>query len=221
MKPRSTNHSERLKHRVDAPRDWQSLMRGDVVALPFGAAAATSDIEAAHEDPRARLIFPGAFNPRHEGHRRMAALAASRCRLPVEHEISIENVDKPTLDYPAWTERIEQFTAHERLWLTRLPTFAEKAGWFAPATFVVGIDTLLRIADAKYYGGAQQMHAAFRELHDRDCRFLVFSRRHRGRIESLSSITLPGPLAALSVEVPAAEFLCNVSSSQIRTTDGR
>jgi len=146
----------------------------------------------------------------------MAELAESRCKLPVEHEISIENVDKRPLDFPEWNERIEQFTAHERLWLTRMPTFAEKAAWFAPATFVVGIDTLLRIADVRYYKDTRRMHASWREFHDRDCRFLVFSRRHRGRIESLSSADLPPDLAARCIEVSAGEFLCDDSSSRIR-----
>ena len=46
-----------------------------------------------------RVILSGAFNPLHAGHRRMAEIASARCGAPVTLELSIANVDKPTLDF--------------------------------------------------------------------------------------------------------------------------
>ena len=40
-----------------------------------------------------------AFNPLHEGHRQMATIACKRLSEPLTYEISIENVDKPTLNW--------------------------------------------------------------------------------------------------------------------------
>jgi nicotinamide mononucleotide (NMN) deamidase PncC len=74
-----------------------------------------------------RAVFPGAFNPLHDGHREMARIARERLGQPVEFEISIHNVDKPPLDYLEMRDRVEQFKDGETLWLTRAPTFEEQS----------------------------------------------------------------------------------------------
>src|SRR5207245_1087635 len=128
-----------------------------------------------HSAGERRIVFPGAFDPRHDGHRRMARLAAERLGLTVEHEISILNVDKPPLDFIEMQRRLEQFTDDERLWYTRAATFVEKAALFPGCTFVVGADTIARIAEAKYYGhDGQARDRAIAAIAAAGCRFLVF-----------------------------------------------
>ena len=71
---------------------------------------------------------------------------------PVEFELSILNPDKPPIDYTEMKQRIDQLGSGRIVWLTRVPTFVEKARLLPGAMFVVGTDTLRRITDPRYYG---------------------------------------------------------------------
>jgi hypothetical protein len=146
----------------------------------------------------------------------MAAIATQRLNVPVAFEISVANVDKPPLDFLEMRRRAEQF-AGESLWFTRAPTFAEKAPLFPGATFIVGADTIRRIAEPRYYGNdAAARDSAIEMIAAAGCRFLVFPRRCGTVVETLGEMLLPPALRALCDEVPAAEFLKDVSSTELR-----
>lgn len=194
-----------------APVEWQEIYLGQTRLAPARPGAGPPQAS-----PR-RVVFPGAFDPRHVGHRQMAELAAQRLGLPVEHEISIANVDKLSLDYLDLQERTGQFAADEPLWFTRAPTFVEKAGIFPNTTFVVGADTIDRIANCKYYGHDQAaLDRALAELAQKNSRFLVFARQTRDGLHSLDNARLPPPLRALCDEVPVEQFRQDISSTEIR-----
>jgi hypothetical protein len=166
-----------------------------------------------------RALFPGAFNPLHDGHREMARIAAERLNLPVEFEISINNVDKPPLDYLEMRDRASQFGESQTLWFTRAPTFEDKSRLFPDATFIVGADTIARIANPAYYGDNQRaMLAAIDRIAERGGRFLVFGRSitDDSDFRSITSLDLPPELSAICTEVPKEEFRSDVSSSQLR-----
>jgi hypothetical protein len=147
----------------------------------------------------------------------MADIARQKLGVPVEFEISILNVDKPPLDFIEIDRRVAQFAPDQAVWLTRAATFEEKSARFPGATFVVGIDTLRRIADARYHGGdTAAWLAAIQRIAARGCRFLVFGRHHEGRFVGLGDLNLPRPLADLCQAVPAEEFREDTSSSTIR-----
>ena len=169
-----------------------------------------------------RLIFPGAFDPRHQGHRRMAEIAAkhlgARFGAPVEHELSIVNVDKPPLDYQEIESRAGQFEPDSPLWLTRAATFEEKARLFPGATFVVGADTLARIADARYYPSSPRGALdSIERVAALGCRFLVFGRKAHGEFRDLAALGLPEELRRLCEEIPREEFQDDISSTEIRS----
>ena len=213
----------------EATRVWDSLMSGEVdaalvgrtpeavIAEPAPSEAATADALAA-EDPTAqrepRCLLPGSFNPVHEGHRRMLALAAARLGAGGAYELAILNPDKPPLSPGEAARRLAGFSDAEAVWLTRAPTFPEKARIFPGATFAVGVDTIVRIAEPRYYGGPDGLAAALSVLGR--CRFLVFGRRTAAGFETLESAALPAPLAALCDGVPEADFRADVSSTELR-----
>lgn len=202
---------EILEHQsTEAPESWQKLLLGELDVVGLGT-------PLDWQRGRPAVLFPGAFHPLHTGHQRMAQIAEAKLGRPVEFEIAISNVDKPPLDYCEIRHRVEQFSLQDRIWLTRLPTFVEKARRFPQATFVVGIDTLLRIADPSYYGqdsGARDR--AIQELVERGCRFLVFGRFFKGRFWELNNVTIPDPLRAICEGVKEAEFREDVSSTRLR-----
>lgn len=171
--------------------------------------------------PAIGIIIPGAFNPPHAGHLRMMQLAERRLQRLAGWELSITNVDKLPLDYIAMRTRIHALRfedANRPIALTRAPTFREKSELFPNATFIVGIDTLIRIADTKYYGGeVARRDAAIAEIAARGCRFLAFGRVLDGKFTVLRDLTLPPALAAICDEVPASEFREDISSTQLRT----
>ena len=213
----------------EAMRVWDGLVSGEVDAVPVGrtseattaepapSEAATADALAAAA-PTVRTepqcLLPGSFNPVHEGHRRMLALAAARLGASGAYELAILNPDKPPLSPGEAARRLAGFTSAEAVWLTRTPTFPEKARIFPGATFAVGVDTIVRIAEPRYYGGPEGLAAALSLLGQ--CRFLVFGRRTAAGFENLESAALPEPLAALCDGVPEADFRADVSSTELR-----
>jgi len=196
-----------------APPAWRELLLGQTNLVRHGT-------PVDHHGPASRAIFPGAFNPLHAGHRRMAELARQLLGQPVEYEMSILNVDKPPLDFWEMEQRTEQFAAGEVVWLTRAPTFLEKSAIFPGATFVVGVDTLRRIADDRYYRhdpGARD--AALRGIAARRCHFLVFGRQAEGRFLTLADLELPAVLRRISRGVPAEQFREDISSTELRQAE--
>lgn len=147
----------------------------------------------------------------------MAQIAEERLREDVWLELSIANVDKPPLDFLTIRERLDQLAAYN-VCLTCAPRFVEKAELFPGAAFVVGADTLSRIADERYYhGNLEDRDAAIGRLEQARARFLVFGRTCEGRFLTLADLSLPPRLAAVCDGVPAAEFRDDVSSTDLRT----
>ena len=162
-------------------------------------------------------VLPGAFNPLHDGHRAMRAHAAARLGRPVGYELSVANVDKPPLDYLDINPRLAQFQPDEVV-VSNAPAFVEKARALGGAvTFVVGADTITRIAEPRYYGDRGRRDAALAELKDVGCTFLVYGRvDDDGAFETLADLSLPPALAALCEGVGAAEFRNDLSSTALR-----
>ena len=187
-----------------APPEWSELLLGERENVAY------------HCDSPARVVFSGAFNPLHAGHRRMAEIAAARCQAHVALELSIANVDKPTLDFLEIEERLAGLADHPVL-LTRAATFAEKATLLPGAVFVVGADTIARIADENYYGGDHKKRdSALARLAALGCRFLVFGRAVNGRFCLPSDLNLPSQLRAMCDEVSESEFRQDICSTELR-----
>lgn len=200
------NSESVLEHRTAAPVAWRELVFAGGPPVPTGPAVR-----------QAPVLLPGAFHPLHAGHRGMAEVAARKLGRAVHFELSVQNVDKPPLDYTEIEQRLAQFRPDEGVWLTAAPTFVEKARWFPGATFVVGLDTIVRIGEARYYAESDAARdAAIRELTTLGCRFLVFGRRCGARFETLADTSLPADLRALCDEVPEQEFRLDISSTELR-----
>ncbi len=158
-------------------------------------------------------LLPGSFNPLHAGHRELAAAARRLLGQPVAFELSITNVDKASLGAEEVRRRLAQFAGAGDVWLTRAPTFVEKARLFAGSVFVVGADTAERVIDPRYYGGG--VWQALDLIRRHECRFLVAARRDAaGQLRTLEQLPLPRDFSALFL--PLADFRFDISSTELR-----
>ena len=172
--------------------------------------------------PQPSVLFPGSFNPMHEGHALLARVAEEHRQQPLAFEISVTNVDKPPLAGETVRRRLAQFAWKSPVELTRAPTFVEKSRLFPGTTFVVGTDTAERLFGPKYYGDDEvRMHMALEEIANSGGSFLVAVRIDAaGRVRALGDIPVPRRYADLFTEIPEHRFRLDISSSELRARRG-
>jgi hypothetical protein len=162
-------------------------------------------------------LLSGSFNPLHEGHVKLAAVASEMLGTQVTFELSITNVDKPTLEEPEVVHRVARFEGRWPVVVTRAVLFDQKARLFPGCTFVIGVDTAVRLVDARYYEGDEsKMLASLVEIVALDCRLLVAGRMEGGLFHTIDDVSVPNGLRQMFVAIPESTFRYDLSSTELR-----
>ena len=188
---------------LQAAHDWQPLLND----APYRWCSGEHD---------GLLLLPGSFNPAHEGHHQMMAVAEQIIGRRGAFELTLRNADKPDIDYLSVQERLAALTDRD-VWLTNQATFSAKAELFPGTTFVLGTDTLKRIGETRFYHhSVHERDAAVERLQALDIDFLVLGRADNDNFVTLEDIELPDALRQLCQSVPESIYRNDLSSSQIR-----
>jgi nicotinic acid mononucleotide adenylyltransferase len=210
--------TERVEMQFEALDLLSRLMAGEVAWVfvsPDGR------MTTAKTWPRLALLS-GAFNPLHEGHRRLAEVAAKKLQQDVFFELPLVNADKsPLIDPDEVRRRMAQFAGFAPLILTRAPLFSQKARFFPGSVFILGVDTVERLAQPRFYhDDPTEMQASFEAVRTAGCRYLVAGRSAADGFLTLAKVELPAEYEDLFEAIPENEFRIDISSTAIRNNRG-
>jgi hypothetical protein len=217
--------------------------KGSIENVDIGDFRAYTDITL----PVNSLVYPGSFNPLHEGHVRLVMATIRKhgwslnpedpnAHPPVVFEIAAMNADKPPLDRDEIIYRIKQFTAVNPLLkaaglvnycicITSAPLFLEKSRLFKRCKFIIGVDTLTRILNPKYYGNSDEaLLSTLSTFLERGCKFIVGGRTEPSGIFQTTGQVLSKPFALrlpknirdMFEGLGEEEFRVDISSTEIR-----
>jgi hypothetical protein len=144
----------------------------------------------------------------------MISSARAMLGQDVTLELSIRNVDKPPLDFLTMSERC---TDEFDLVFSNAPTFVKKSAIFPDSVFVVGLDTIVRIDEPRYYGSETARNKALATMAGRGARFLVFGRQTGENFNTLADVSLSKTLKDMCTAVTEDQFRHDISSAEIRS----
>ncbi len=218
--PRENLPPDAVLRECTPPESWRELFAGKRKVVCIRLPEMTEVLPT----PQVTAILSGSFAPFHHGHARMRQFAMDSLQTDVALELAVRNADKPALDYLEIRQRLERIaqqmqSAGEQglIFLTDFPYFRQKAAFFPGTTFVVGADTISRIADPVYHGGNRQsQEASYDFLNAQGCRFLVLGRVCGTCFRTLNGVPIPENLRQICSEVPEFDFREDISSTELR-----
>ena len=210
--------TEALHRHFISAEPLHQLLQG---AVDWVAISPEGQLTAGQRRPGVALLS-GSFNPLHQGHRQMVQVAAQRLHHEAFFELPLVNADKDPIDPAETFRRSGQFADFAPLLLTRSPLFSQKAKIFPDSVFILGVDTVERLLQLRFYNDdPAQMLASLDEFREAGCRFLVAGRvrPEDNRFITLDDIAIPTEYDDLFEQIPEADFRVDLSSTKLRQSD--
>ena len=161
-------------------------------------------------------LLSGSFNPLHEAHTHLRKHAENVLGGDVWYEMPILNAEKGIMHIPEVLARLNQFDEIPVV-LSNLPRFVDKAIHFPGMTFIIGMDTALRLFDPKFYTDSEElMWNALETIIEHNCRFLVACRKTVGGLYEPEQLDIPSRYRELIIGISCEEFFMPISSTEIR-----
>ena len=193
----------------------EQLLAGELAWL----AIAADDTVAGGQQWPGLVLLSGSFNPLHQGHQQMAEVARRLFGREVYFELPLVNAGKGGISLEETLRRRAQFADLAPLLLTTAPLFGQKAKIFPNSIFMVGLDTVERLLQLRFYeNDSVQMFASFDMMRQAGCRFMVAGRldAETGQFLTMADVAVPAKLQDLFDQIPEAEFRVDVSSTALR-----
>jgi hypothetical protein len=171
------------------------------------------------------VLLCGTFNPLHDGHRGMASTIEFQTGKTVVYSTTADSLHKPPLKVTELLDRaarakIDHWEGrrHPILFTRNDPLFIDKARLYPGISFAIGLDTMERMLDAKWYGnGIDGLCATLAEIKRLGCRFYVFGRLIGESYRGVNDISLPGFLSDYNDMFQGLPGRWDISSTQLRT----
>lgn len=157
-------------------------------------------------------LFPGAYNPPHEGHETIIKQLNTGGASRVVPTICVNPPHKPHLGVQDMLRRAKLLEHHPILFTVDDPYYIDKARKFPKASLVMGADALSRVFDPQWGHNLQELFDEFESL---GTKFFLFGREVNGVFVSAKEV-----ISFLPQQYRRLFYICSgrwdISSTQIR-----
>jgi len=166
-------------------------------------------------------LYPGAYNPPHEGHFGVAKAAMDDYNYKTVFEITAEPPHKDALTVQQLLQRAKLLQGHDRLFTAKLPFYLDKARVFKNTPLILGADAMVRMLDPKWGLDIGEMFSAF---YDFGTKLFVAAREVNGQLMSCEDILADiktkhsfSVWASAQIVMKPLKGEWNISSTELRT----